>query len=372
MAGDGEDSGQDRNEDPTDKRKKDFREKGRVAQSRDLASVGVLLAVAMAMAAWWPAMVGAAERLTIEFIGDGPANSDLFLKDPLELMRLGMWEVLVIAGPILLVAVVAGTLLAIAQVGLTWSWKPLEFDLNKLNPISGIKQKIFSAQAMFEWVKAMAKVMIVGTVGYQLAKRHGGGLTDLASASLRDSVGWAGGMVARLLLFTLLAMLVLAIADYGFAKWQLLRKMRMTKQELKEENKEMDGDPHVKARVRRLMMEMSSNRLVAEVSEATVVVANPSHYAIAIKYEIGQPGPPIVVARGKDERAKKIKEIARSNGIPRIENRPLARALYASVKEGQEIPAGMYEAVAEMLAFVYRLRDRNRPKPPTDAPIPAY
>ncbi len=368
------DSGQDKTEDPTPKRRKDFREKGKVAQSRDLASVGVLFAVGLATAAWWPFMVGSAEGLTLEFIGDGPANVEIFLKDPIDLLMLGMWKVLVIAGPILAVAVVAGLLIAIAQVGLMWSWKPLEPDLNKLNPITGIQQKIFSAQAMFEWVKAMAKVTVVGVVGYKLAVRYGAGLTELASASLRESVGWTGGIVARLLFFTLLVMLALAIGDYAFAKWQLLRKMRMTKQELKEEHKEMEGDPHMKAKVRRLMVEMSSNRLVAEVSDATVVVANPSHYAIAIRYEMGQAGPPIVVARGKDERAQKIKEIARSNGVPRIENRPLARALYASVKEGQEIPAGMYEAVAEVLAFVYRLRNRHKPQaapaaPPELAPL---
>ena len=360
MSSSGEqDSGQDRTEEPTEKRKKDFREKGRVAQSRDLASVGVLLAVGLATAAWWPGILRACEDLVREFLGDGPANSDLFLADPIGLLKTGMKATLWMCGPILLAGLFAGLLLAIAQVGLQWSWKPLEPDLNKLNPIKGLQQKLCSAQAVFEWAKAMAKVAVVAAIGWRVVVVYAPGLTELASAPIGESVAWTGGVLARLIFFCLLAMLALGIVDYMFAKWQLLRKMRMTRQELKAENKDTEGDPYMKARIRRIMTEMSRNRLVAEVSEATVVVANPTHYAIAIKYELGQQGPPLVVARGADARARLIKDIARSNGIPRIENRPLARALYADCRPGDMVPAKLYEAVAEVLAFVYRLRERR-------------
>ncbi|MCP4872230.1 MAG: flagellar biosynthesis protein FlhB [Proteobacteria bacterium] len=354
-----EDKGQDKTEEPTDKRRKDFREKGRVAQSRDLASTGVLLAVGLAMFAWTPAIISACEDLARQFLGVAPANSDLFLADPYGLMKLGLKNTLWMSGPIVLAGMIAGLLLAIAQVGLVWSWKPLEPDPNKLNPINGLKQKLFSMQAVFEWLKAMAKVTVIAAVGYKIAQAYAGGLVELASSSLRDSVGWTAGVIIRLMLFCLLAMLFLGIADYMFAKWQLLKKMRMTLQEVKEENKESEGDPYMKARVRRIMSEMSRNRLMAEVSEATVVVVNPTHYAVAIKYEMGQDGPPMVVARGVDARAKLIKDIARSNGVPRIENRPLARGLYADCKEGEYVPANLYEAVAEVLAFVYKLRERR-------------
>jgi flagellar biosynthetic protein FlhB len=354
-----DDKGQDKTEQPSEKRKRDFREKGKVAQSKDLASIGVLLGVVVAMAAWVPGMVGEAEALGKLFLGTAPANSDLFLADPLSLLHLAIVSTLYMSGPILLAATLAGLLMAVMQVGLMWSWKSLEPDLNKMNPIEGLKQKLFSTQAVFEWLKAMAKVTIVGVVAYRVVQAFGPGLHKLASVSLRDSTAWASGVMARLVLFCLLAMLVLGILDYAFAKWQLLKKMRMTFQEVKEETKESEGDPYMKARMRRVMIEMSRNRLMIEVADATVIVVNPTHYAVAIKYEIGQAAPPLVVARGADARAKLIKDIARTHGIPRIENRPLARALYADCRPGDVVPAKLYEAAAEVLAFVFRLRERK-------------
>jgi len=207
----------------------------------------------------------------------------------------------------------------------------------------------------------MLKVVFVAFVAYRVLALHGPALTELPDYSIADGIAWTGALMARLVGYTLLAMLFIGIGDLFFAKWQLLRQMRMTLQELKDENKEMEGAPHMKAKVRKVMLQMSQNRLVSEVSEATVVIANPTHYAVAIRYEMGQIGPPLVVARGADARAQKIKEIARSAGVPRIENRPLARALYAICREGDEIPTELYEGVAEVLAFVYRLRQSRRP-----------
>lgn len=353
---DEKDSGQDRTEEPTDKRRKDFREKGKVAQSRDLGSVGVLLAVGLALGAWWPYALARIEDVSRDFLGDAAGSPGLFLADPVALLWFTVWAILWMVAPILIAAVLAGTLQAVAQVGLQWSWKPLEADLNRLNPIAGIQSKLLSWQAVFEWLKAMAKVVAVGAISWKVIGRYAPVLSDLAVVPLGEAFAQVGGIVARLIGFCLLAMLALGILDYIFARWQLLRKMRMTLQELKDEHKDTEGDPHMKNKVRKLMVQMSRNRLVAEVSEATVVIANPTHYAVAVRYQLGQPGPPIVVARGADARAVKIKEIARSNGVPRIENRPLARALYAQCKEGQVVPVDLYEAVAEVLAFVYRLR----------------
>jgi len=358
---DEKDKGQDKTEEPSDKRRRDFREKGRVAQSKDLASVGVLLAVGLSMAVSWRFVLTRASRVTEEMLADASGSPELFMDDPLQLLRMTVFTTLVMVAPVLIAAVVSGFLLAVAQVGLQWSWKPLEPDLNKMNPVEGLKSKLFSMQAVFEWLKAMAKVAIVGVVSWRMVVKYSPGLTELAGLGLADSVRWSGTVLVRLVGFCLLAMLALGIVDLFFAKWQLLKKMRMTKQELKEENKEMEGDPYMKARVRNLMAEMGRNRLVAEVTEATVVVANPTHYAVAIKYDMGQPGPPVVVARGADARAIRIKDIARSNGIPRIENRPLARALYAQCKPGMTVPVDLYEATAEVLAFVYRLRESRRP-----------
>ena len=237
----------------------------------------------------------------------------------------------------------------------------MEPDLNKLNPITGLQQKMFSAQAVMEWVKAMLKVVFVGVVAWRLWDTHATTLTELPWRDMQGGVYWAGVLVGKLVGYTLLAMVSLGIGDLAFSKWQLHRKMKMTHQELKDEHKEQEGDPYRKAKMKQMMLDMSRNRLVAEVQEATVVVTNPSHYAVALRYDMGQAGAPTVVARGTDYRAERIKEIARSAGIPRVENRPLARALYSQSKVGQEVPFGLYEAVAEVLAFVYRLRASRRP-----------
>jgi flagellar biosynthetic protein FlhB len=358
---DEQDSGQDRTEEPTDKRIKDFRDDGKIAQSRDLASVGVLLAVSAALAAWWPGMSRAAEELTRELFTTGALAPQSYLDDPHRVFRVAVVAGATMVLPILGAGVVAALLVVPAQVGLHWSWKPLEAKPERLNPISGLQQKIFSAQAAAEWVKAMAKVVLVGSVSWWVLEPRVLHVGELSLVGLGESAARTAEVVAVLVASLLLAMLVLSLGDLAFQKWNLMRKMRMTRQEMKQENKESEGDPHMKAKVRRLMHQMSANRLVAEVGGATAVIVNPTHYAVAVRYELGQGGPPLVVARGVDERARLIKDIARSNGIPRIENRPLARALYAQTREGSEIPVDLYEAVAEVLAFVYRLRRSQAP-----------
>lgn len=366
---DEQDSGQDRTEEPTDKRRKDFREKGQVAQSRDLASVGVLAAVGLTIVAWWPSAVRAAGQLTRDVFSHGVSAPERMLDEPRVMLLQSVWVMAVMAGPVLLAGVVSGTLIAVAQVGLSWSWKPLAPDPNRLNPLKGLQSKLLSAQAAAEWVKSMGKVIIVGAVGYKVVMHATLHLGELSLVGLVESTQRMGTAIGLLLGGLLLCMLVLSLADLAFSKWQLMRKMRMTLQEMKQEHKESDGDPHMKSKMRQVMAKMSSNRLVAEVSEATVVVVNPTHYAVALKYELNGGGPPMVVARGVDEMARRIKDIARTNGIPRIENRPLARALYADSREGLPIPVELYEAVAEVLAFVYRLRESRRPG--AAAPSPA-
>lgn len=354
-------SGQDRTEDPTEKRRDDFRKKGQTAKSQDVTSIGLLFALCLAIAAWSGTMAETVAALCVEVLTVGIDNPSFYADNPLKIALLGLRTIAITVGPIIVVAFVAALLLMVAQVGLTVSFKPMEPDLNKLNPITGLQQKMFSAQAVAEWVKSMLKVVVVGAVGWRMWETHSQVLSDLPWRDLQGGVYWTGVMVTKLVLYTLLAMTVLGAGDLIFSRWQLYRKMRMTRQELKEEHKEVEGDPYQKAKIKQLMLEMSSNRLVSEVQEATVVVTNPSHYAVALRYDMGQGGAPMVVAMGTDHRAKRIKEIARSAGIPRIENRPLARALYSQSKVGQEIPFGLYDAVAEVLAFVYRLRASRRP-----------
>ncbi|HCP45072.1 MAG TPA: flagellar biosynthesis protein FlhB [Deltaproteobacteria bacterium] len=358
------DKGQDKTEEPTPKRREDYRKKGQVAQSRDLASVAVLLSVTSILVVWAPSLLSICSELCYDLMVAGVNNPASYVNDPTALLISMLYLIGKLVGPILAAAFVAALFASIGQVGLVVSWQPLQPDLNKLNPIKGIQQKMFSAQAVAEWLKAMLKVTIVGFVSWRMWEAYSPGLNELASRDLQGSLTWTMILVAKLVGYTLLLMVVLAVGDYIFSRWQLYQQMRMTLQELRDETKESDGDPYRNARVRQLMRELSSNRLVAEVNEATVVITNPSHYAVALRYEMGQAGPPIVVARGTDMRAARIKDIARSSGIPRVENRPLARALYSHTRVGQEIPGDLYEAVAEVLAFVYRIRAAQRPPEP--------
>jgi len=358
------DKGQDKTEDPTPKRREDFRKKGQVAQSKDLASVAVLLSVTFILVVWSPTLLRLSSDLCLEVMVGGVNNPGSYLLDPVEFLIGILWLLAKLIGPILAAAFVAALLASVGQVGLVVSWKPLEPDLNKLNPIKGLQQKMFSAQAVAEWLKAMLKVSIVGFVSWRMWDIYSPALNELAWRDLHGSVIWTMLLVAKLVAFTLLIMVALAVGDYAFSRWQLFQQMKMTMQELRDETKESDGDPYRNARIRQLMRELSSNRLLAEVGDATVVVTNPSHYAVALRYEMSQAGPPIVVARGSDLRAARIKDIARTAGIPRVENRPLARALYSNTRVGQEIPGDLYEAVAEVLAFVYRIRAAQRPPEP--------
>jgi flagellar biosynthetic protein FlhB len=350
------DSGQDKTEEPTDKKKKDSRDEGQVAQSKDLASVGVLLSVVMGFVFFGPGMSEKMQTVTIQFLTAGADNPESFTADPTQLLAAGIYTVVDVVAPIMVVAMVMGFFLAVCQVGFHWSWKSLTPDIKRFDPIKGLKNKLFSAQAIAEWLKSMGKVIVVGLVSWNMMKKYAAGLVEVADYDLAGAVAWGSMVVGRLVGFVLLFMLILGIADYIFQFYQVRKKMMMTLKDIKDETKEQEGDPYLKAKVRAIMNDASRGRLVSDMAEATVVISNPTHYSVAVKYEVGQAGPPMIVARGLDNRAMLIKDIARSQGIPRVENRPLARALYAQCKVGDAIPGDLYEGVAEVLAFVYRLR----------------
>jgi flagellar biosynthetic protein FlhB len=354
-----DDSGQDKTEEPTEKKKQDSRDEGQVAHSRELDSLGVILAAAATLAVWFPGMARHAREFTVHVLKDGAGNPEALISDPVRLLTEGAEVLLWIVGPLLLAASVVAFVLAAGQVGFEWSWKTMEPKPERMDPLKGLKNKLGSKQALVEWLKSMAKVLIVAAVAWNLARAWSPGLTDLAGRDLDGSLAWTAAVMARLVGFTLLPMAALALADLGFQRWNTNEQMKMTREEVKREHKESDGDPHMKAKRRQRMAQVSQNRMLAEVATATVVVTNPSHYAVALRYEVGQPGPPVVVAAGLDLMAEKIKELARSAGVPRVENRPLARALHSTSPVGTHIRPELFEAVAEVLAFVFRLRDRH-------------
>ncbi len=270
-----------------------------------------------------------------------------------ELVRLLLETGKAIA-PLLIGVAVVGFVGSAVQVGLVFSGKALAFKGERLNPISGVA-RMFSVRSAVELLKSIAKILVVAYIVFSFFRDKYADMQSLVGGDYLSSVSVIGDLTWGLLIRSAVAMFVIAGLDYMFQRMQLEKQLRMTKQEVKEDYKRTEGDPLVKSQIRGRQREMSKRRMMQEVPKADVVVTNPTHFAVALKYDADVSVAPIVVAKGKMLVAQRIKEIAIESNVPIVENVQLARALYASVEIGQEIPADLYQAVAEILAYVYRL-----------------
>jgi flagellar biosynthesis protein FlhB len=350
MAGD---QSQDKTEQPTGKKLADARQKGNVAQSREIPSVLILsggLGVFFFGGSW---MLG---RLTdiMRGIYQRVGSQNMLPEN----MHSLFWELfthsLVTLIPLMLIVMTAGVVGNVAQFGFLITGEKLTPDLTKLNPLSGIK-RLFSLRSLVELVKSIIKLTIIGGVAYIVINRYLDQIPGLMQLSVGGIVGFIGQVSFQLGLYTCMVLFVMAMADFSYSKWQHNRDLKMTKQEVKDEHKQSEGDPSVKARIRSIQREMARRRMMEAVPEATVVITNPTHLAIALKYDDGMHAPQ-VIAKGAGFVAQKIKSIAAENDIPLVENKPLARTMYKSIEIGDFIPADLYRAVAEILAYVYRLK----------------
>lgn len=353
-----EQPGQERTEQATPKRREDARKKGQVAKSRDLP--GALAMIAAGMFFWMAGghmIEGAASIMRSGF--SNVVRADI---TPSQFHRLFMDTAqsgIQLLLPLMLVMLVVGVTANVMQTGPLLSMAPLAPKWSKISPAKGLK-RLLSAQTIMELVKSILKILLVGVTVYMVVRGEVDHLPGLAAADLATLLPYLGTVSLRIVLTTGFLMLVLGVIDYGFQRYQHEKQMRMTKQEIKREMKEMEGDPMVRARVRSLQREAAKKRMMADVPRADVVVTNPTHLAIALKYDAGAMAAPKVVAKGAGHIAAKIREIAKASGVPVLEDKPLARTLYKGVEIGQEIPANLYHAVAEILAFVYRLNDKQR------------
>jgi flagellar biosynthetic protein FlhB len=259
---------------------------------------------------------------------------------------------------LLVVVAIAGS---VVQTGLVFAVEKLGFDLARLSPLAGF-QRLFSMRSGVEFLKNLAKVGAVMALAAMLLMPEIGRLPMLASIGAGALAGEIHHLMLRLFLGVLGLVAALALVDYGYQRMSFMRQMRMSKQEVKEEHKQAEGDPAVKARLRQIRMERSRRRMMAAVPTASVVVTNPTHFAVALRYEMGSKGAPRVVAKGADLIAKRIREVAEENDVPLVENPPLARALYATVDLDREIPPEHYKAVAEIISYVFRLKGKMRPR----------
>jgi flagellar biosynthetic protein FlhB len=248
-------------------------------------------------------------------------------------------------------------LVNVVQVGWEVSAKPMEPKLSKFNPINGFK-RIFSKDTLFELVKSIVKVAVIVYIAYTSLRDEANDLYILYDLSLNQAVALVGTIIINVGLKISFVYLIVAIVDYVYQKHKFNEDMKMTKQEVKDEYKNTEGDPQIKGRQRRKMQEVSQKRMMQDVPKADVVITNPTHLAVAIKYDAEKSRAPVVLAKGEDYLAAKIKEAAKENGVEIVENKPLARMLYANVEIGEEIPPELYQAVAEVLAMVYNMKNK--------------
>ena len=273
------------------------------------------------------------------------------------LLRTVMLRLLIILLPVLLIGFAVAFVSDLFQVKWRPTSKPLQPKFSKLNPINGIK-KIFSAQSLVELVKSVAKILLIALVTYSYIKKKSGLLYALYDMSMMQAVNLIGETVIELGIRISAIYMIIAGADFMYQKYKFKNDMKMTKQEVKEEYKNAEGDPEIKGKIKARMREASQRRMMQAIPKADVVITNPTHYAVAIRYDTEVAPAPIVVAKGSDYLAQKIKQIARENNVEIVEDKPLARMLFANVDVDKQIPPELYQAVAEILAMVYHAQGK--------------
>ncbi len=351
-------SSQEKTEKPTPRRRRKAREQGQVARSQELAGVGVLMGGVVALWVAGGYMYGLTTQMLSHFLG----HAEEGWLDPLRIKSLGTWAGelgLKIMAPVLVAVFVGAALVNLAQIGFLVTPKRIVPELDRINPISGFK-RLFSLRSLVELAKSVGKLLVVGAVSYFVLLGQWQALPGLVQMSVGQVVGYIIGVCMKLFFYCALAMIVLAVLDFAYQKWDYEKNLRMSRQELKDEFKQTEGDPLVRARIRSIQREMARKRMMSAVPTADVVITNPVHLAVALRYEVGVMPAPEVVAKGKGKLAERIKELARAAGVPVVEDPLLAQALYKSVEVGESIPQELYEAVASVLAYVYRMAGRQQ------------
>ena len=354
--------GGEKTEPATDKKKSDARKEGQVAKSREIGNAFGLLG-AFVLIKVWIGNLGESLinmfRLVYDDIPEYIKNYDGYVNETsISALFFELFlQLLLIMAPFLLTGFAIAFICDVVQVKWAPTTKPLAPKFSKMNPISGFK-KIFSKNALVELVKSILKLGIIIWVCYSYLKKNANGLFLLYGMSLNQAIGNVGTMLVDMGLRISAAYLVIAFADYAYQKWKYLDDLKMTKQEIKDEYKQQEGDPQIKGKIRQRMREVSQRRMMQNLPKADVVITNPTHFAVAIMYDADNYEAPVVVAKGEDYLALKIKEKAREYSIEIVENKPLARTLYANVEVGEMIPPELYQSVAEVLAFVYHLKGK--------------
>ena len=346
---------QERTEPATPRRRREARRKGQVARSAELGGALVLLAVTFALyllSGWiWREVSAYAVQVYQEKLVDAAAEAGQIPALLLEMTAVAARAV----APLLAIAVVVGFFSQVAQVGFLAAADPLKPQLRRIDPVSGLK-RIFSKRALVELVKATLKIALIGAVAYATLKATAPAVLEFGRMPLEQAVRLTGDIVYRVALWVSLTLLVIAALDYWYHRWEFEQSIRMSKQDVREELRQTEGDPQIRAKIRQRQRQIAGMRMMAQVPKADVVITNPVHLAVALAYDAATVDAPVVVAKGAGPLAARIRETARQHNVAVVENVWLARALYESAPLNARIPEDLYQAVAEVLAFVYRLR----------------
>ena len=348
----------DKTEEPTPKKKKDARKQGNIAKSAEVNKAMTFIAILVVIYMMSGSIISELQGFIVNILsGDfSMTMNDNTIKI---LMFKVMMSFMKIVLPISLIIMVFGILGSLIQTGLFFSMESLKPKFSKLNPLTGLKN-MFSMKAIVNLIKSMVVICIMIYLGYSFMSKNFEGIIKSGDIYLPYMFNIVLDLIKSILTSITLAVAVVAALDYGYEKFSHKKGLKMTKQEVKEEYKQMEGDPHIKGKIKQKQRRMANQRMMQAVPSSTVIVTNPTHISIAIRYEQGKDTTPIVVAKGADEVAFRIREIAKSHDIPIIENVPLARLIYKEVDIDQEIPEEMYKAVAEVLVAVYKIKNKYK------------
>jgi flagellar biosynthesis protein FlhB len=344
-----------RSEKPTARKLQKAREKGQVTRSKEVPSAAVLLGSLLVLYYFGQTIFHTLEY-QMRHLCNFRVPSEITLPYLSGLIGNPGGRVVMVVGPILMAAMIFSIAANMMQGGLAFSTESLGFHFSKLSPKSGLS-RIVSKNGLMELVKSLLLIIACSIISYQVISKHFSLYPRLILMDVRALLYWTVTISFEIIIRVAILLVIIAIADYYFQKYRFTEQLKMTKQEVKEEFKEMEGDPTTKGRIRRIQREMARKRMMADVPNADVIITNPTHYAIALSYKMESMEAPKVIAKGVGFLALKIRELAQEHGIPLVENKPLAQTLYKSVEIGESIPGNLYKAVAEILAYVYKAKN---------------
>lgn len=346
---------EEKTEKPTPKRRREAKEKGQVLQSKEVNSAFILIFAFVGLKIFGSYMYDNLIDFSRKTLMGTILIEEIFTQNGIH--KIIMETILVLAqivAPIILLILVVGVTINYMQVGFLFTTKAIEFKLNRINPIEGFK-RIFSKRAFVELVKSSIKVFLIGYIVYKFTITEISNILNLYEMNLESIVKYIADISYKVGIRISLILIFLAFFDYLYQWWEHEKNLKMSKKEIKEEYKQTEGDPQIKSKIKEKQRQMAMMRMMQEVPKADVIITNPTHFAIALKYDKDKFDAPYVLAKGQDLMAEKIKEIGKSSSIPIVENKPLAQALYHKVEIGDVIPEELYQAVAEILAYVYSL-----------------